>query len=118
MAEELGSLSTSSWSEWEGIDIDTQGKDSPGEDPFDNETTGEQADPSTDWASFNDPPLESNTPLLTPRKTVETVFKTCFEVPLESNEETTTLSRVGPLAVETKYTLRLVNDRILSVYFE
>ena len=107
MAEELGSLSTSSWTEWEGIDIDRQGKESPVEDPFEHETTGEQYHPSTDWASFNDPPLEANTPLLTPAsnsKTVETVFKTCFEVPLESNEETTTLSRVGPLAVETKYT--------------
>ncbi|XP_019860582.1 PREDICTED: uncharacterized protein LOC109588921 [Amphimedon queenslandica] len=110
MAEELGSFSTSSWSEWEGIDIETQGKESPGEDPFENETTGEQADPSTDWASFSDPPLESNAPLPTPAshsKTVETVFKTCFEVPLESNEDTTTLSRVGPLAVETKFLQRL-----------
>lgn len=106
MADELVSFSTSSWSEWEGIDLETQGKESPLDDPFESETTGEQADSSSDWASFNDstfpsPPIPCTSSI--DHINVETIFKTCFEVPVDSNKETTTTERTGPLSVETKY---------------
>ena len=106
MADELVSFSTSSWSEWEGIELETQGKESPLDDPFESETTGEQADSSSDWASFNDstfpsPPIPCTSSI--DHINVETIFKTCFEVPVDSNKETTATERTGPLSVETKY---------------
>lgn len=140
MGDELGPvLSTSSWTEWDSVPLESQ--DASG-DPFEGgeaakngnredhhskwtafdwdsaQDSGGSNDEGTefeDWATFSPPPqtdpvtngVETSIAIIS-EQSIETVFKTCFELPVESNKGTLLLERSEtdstppPLAIEKK----------------